>query len=87
VKTFQRWNDARAVAPLVDRLAHEGDGGVQDFIACALEAITGQKLERDSEAWASYLIQERHARDEEVTHAALTERRAGEPGQDGESKE
>lgn len=63
VKTFQRWNDRRAVKPLVDRLSREKDKGVQGFIQVALESLTGQKLGRDPNAWAAYLNEEERHRE------------------------
>jgi hypothetical protein len=77
VKTFQRWRDRRAVAPLVERLAHEPDGGVRGFIAVALESLTGQKLGQDPEAWAAYLSEEEGRRGlEKLKQAAGLERGA-----------
>jgi len=63
VKTFQRWNDPRAVAPLVERLSREKDKGVQGFIEVALESLTGKKLGRDPQAWAAYLTEEERHRE------------------------
>jgi HEAT repeats len=88
VKTLELWEDARAVAPLAGRLAQEEDEGVREFIACALESLTGQRLGADAEAWAAYLIQAKRDRElEAVTRATVPGRPAVAPGGKTESKE
>jgi hypothetical protein len=59
VKTFQHWEDKRAVEPLVAHLGGETDGGVRNFIAVALRVLTRKNFGTDAGAWSSWLELER----------------------------
>ena len=46
--------DARALAPLIDALAHRRWSPYKEIVAEALESITGQQFGDDTAAWKSW---------------------------------
>jgi hypothetical protein len=63
VKTFQHWEDRRAIEPLVSLLGRERDSGVRNFIAVALRVLTRKDFGTDAVAWTSWMEQERQKGD------------------------
>ena len=64
VKTLQEWRDPAALPVLAELLKSEKDKGVRNFLARALEVMTGENHGDDAEAWETCL--ERRALNEQA---------------------
>ena len=51
IKTLESWRDAKALAPLIDRLRIEKDAAVRKFLVSALCRISGQRAGDNLAAW------------------------------------